>query len=78
MPYVHKICSACDRDAGERYHNMRKCPGCGQPTLVAATPFHAPSSHCTRAENLALRREVNRLRKKLGMGIKYREWSKER
>ncbi len=33
MPYVHKVCSACKHDAGERYHNARKCPGCGELTL---------------------------------------------
>lgn len=33
MSYVHKVCSACNHDAGERYHNVRKCPACKAPAL---------------------------------------------
>lgn len=74
MPYTHKVCSACEHDAGDRYHNVRKCPACGQLTLVAVNPYEHQSPCVCREENLSLRREVNALRNKLGWGIKYREW----
>ena len=45
MPYIHKVCSACNHDAGEKYHSARKCPKCGelalQPLGVAVTTVAA-------------------------------------
>ena len=76
MPYVRKICSACDHDAGERYHNVRKCPACGKEALLSVNPYEHQSPCGCSAENASLREEVNSLRAKLGWDRKYVEWRK--
>lgn len=71
MPYVDKICSVCDHEAGNRYHNVRKCPACGRLALLAKNPYEHQSPRVCYEENTILRDEVNRLRKQLGQRPKY-------
>lgn len=75
MPYTKKICTRCDKKC-ERYHNVRKCPRCGQLTLIAFTRHTDTSLASMRIENRHLRSEVNSLRLQNGLGVKYVEWEK--
>jgi len=71
MPYTKKVCTACDYEAGERYHNVRLCPKCGLRTLIPVEPFPRRGAVNLLSENLLLRAEINALRKKAGLKPKY-------
>jgi len=45
MPYVKVSCSWCDCVLDERYHNVKKCPKCGNMSLrpVRQEPIEEPS-----------------------------------
>ncbi len=74
MPYVERICSQCDKKQ-TRYHNVHKCGKCGAVgKLVTVTRFCITGLASARKENAVLRGEVNALRSRLGIGVKYREW----
>ena len=76
MPYVKRICSQCGKRQ-EVYHNVWKCHKCGAAKSLIAEGRHehqTPSS--LRRENAILRAEVNTLRCRLGLGVKYREWER--
>lgn len=75
MPYLQKVCTVCDQTC-ERYHNQRKCPHCGKESLVQENRYQHPSAASLMLENKNLRAEVNVLRVRLGIGVKYREWEK--
>lgn len=67
-----RTCSKCDREQNG-YHNMRKCRKCGGE-LVSDNRHELRGKHSLQHENKALRAEVNALRVRLGIGVKYREW----
>ena len=71
VPYAHKLCTKCGHDAGERYHNVVKCPACGEVALIAATRFEHQGPACCREENRLLREEVNALHVQSGKPSKY-------
>lgn len=74
MPYVKRICSECGKRQ-ETYHNVWKCRKCG--ALRSLVAEKRPSRHAISTlnrENAILRAEVNALRARLGIGVKYREW----
>lgn len=73
MAYVNKKCAACGRK-DEVYHNVMKCRRCKTGDLIGEFPYQFQSMRSLRLENVALRAEVNALRDRLHLGIKYREW----
>jgi|GEM_PF-4452301 len=77
MPYVRKVCSVCDHDAGERYQNVRKCPVCREVALVSVSSYAHQSRAIGCQENRLLRQEVNSLRSELGRPLKYQEYGYE-
>ena len=74
MPYIVKQCTRCGHEA-ERYHNVHRCPACGQHAMIAVCQYEHGSMVCLRNENRLLRQEVNSLRVQLGLHPKYREFS---
>lgn len=76
MPYADKMCAACDA-RGNYYHNVVKCRKCGKEKLVAKMRFEQVSGASERRENGFLRAEVNALRAKLGMGVKYVDYGRK-
>lgn len=74
MPYVTKKCTKCGRKT-ECYHNVMICRrGKCRGDLIGEPRFQNQSTRTLRIENRALRGEVNDLRERLGLGVKYREW----
>lgn len=74
MPYVTRICSACEKKQ-TCYHNVWKCRKCGAARSLVTSERHEHRTASTvRHENRILRSEVNALRSRLGLDIKYREW----
>lgn len=74
MPYVKRICSKCGRRQ-EVYHNVWKCRRCKASKCLISEGRHEHQTRATlKCENAILRAEVNVLRVRLGLGVKYREW----
>lgn len=70
MPYLEYICAECDAKQN-RYHNVRTCKKCGAKSLITVFLWGPYSRATLREENIALRSEVNRLRKASGKRRKY-------
>ena len=76
MPYVTRICSKCGKRQ-ETYHNVWKCGKCkAAKALIGEGRHEHQTKYSLAKENAILQAEVNALRCRLGIGVKYREWEK--